>query len=120
MTDPAIWSPRAPDAYATQMNQFSRWLEQRHGVTLPGYQQLYQWSIQHTERFWSDLWDFTEVIADRKGDQILHEGHHFKDAQWFPQARLNYAENLLSRGRDDQIALSFWDELGFQKKLTYR
>ena len=120
MTDPAIWSPNTLDASWTQISEFSRWLEQRHGLTLADYHQLYQWSIEHTEQFWSDLWDYMDVIAARKGDQVLLRGQTLEAAQWFHEAQLNYAENLLSRGRDKQTALSFWDERGFQKKLSYQ
>jgi acetoacetyl-CoA synthetase len=40
-------------------------------------------------------------------------------AQWFPQARVNYAENLLRR-RDDSDALVFWGEDKVRRRLSRR
>ena len=80
------------------------------------YSRAHQWSIQNPEEFWSAVWDYCGVIGE-KGSVILRDGDRMPGAQWFPEARLNFAENLL-RGRDDSEAIVFWGENGTRTRLT--
>jgi len=80
------------------------------------YADLWQWSIDEPEAFWSRLWDFTGVIGE-KGTKILVDREKMPGAGWFPEARLNYAENLL-RYRDDGEALVFWGEDKVERRLS--
>jgi len=80
------------------------------------YADLWQWSIDEPEAFWSKLWDFTGVIGE-KGTKILVDREKMPGAGWFPEARLNYAENLL-RYRDDGEALVFWGEDKVERRLS--
>jgi len=58
------------------------------------------------------------VVASRKGPTVLVDGDKMPGARWFPEARLNFAENLLRRG-DRGDALVFWDETGFRRRVSY-
>jgi acetoacetyl-CoA synthetase len=95
-----------------------RRLNQRHGLALVDYDDLYRWSIDEASAFWSELWDYAEVKAARKGERVLVEADRMTQAQWFPDARLNFAENLLSR-RDDKTALVFRNETHGRQALSY-
>jgi acetoacetyl-CoA synthetase len=90
------------------------------------YAALWRWSVDEPEAFWPAVWEFCGVIADRRADgtawdAVLRHGDRFAPPgpEWFPGARLNFAENLL-RFTDEQDALVFWNELGRQKVLSYR
>ena len=72
------------------------------------YSALWNWSVDKPAEFWSTVWDFCGVVGD-KGDQALVEHQEMIDAQWFPQARLNYAENCL-RPEFDKQEIVFWGE----------
>ena len=63
------------------------------------------WSIEDLERFWHAVWSFCGVEAATQGDVILVDRHKMPGARWFPEARLNFAENLLRRG--DEFGFSF-------------
>ena len=80
------------------------------------YADLWQWSIDEPQAFWSKLWDFTGVIGE-KGTKILVDREKMPGAGWFPEARLNYAENLL-RYRDAGEALVFWGEDKVERRLS--
>lgn len=67
------------------------------------YPALHRWSIDNVEAFWGHLWDFVGVVGD-KGEVVL-EQRVLPGARWFPEARLNFSENLLARGKPDDIAL---------------
>ena len=81
---------------------------ERYGVNAQSYADLHQWSCTEREQFWQAIWQFCGVIGTA-GDVILINRDRMPGARWFPEARLNFAENLLRR-RDDTIALVFWGE----------
>jgi acetoacetyl-CoA synthetase len=80
------------------------------------YAELHRWSIEHSADFWALLWQFAEVRGTQ-GKLRLIDGDRMPGAQWFPDARLNFAENLL-RERDDALAISFWGEEEVKRRLT--
>ncbi len=72
------------------------------------YAALWQWSIDEPAAFWSTVWDFCAAIGE-KGGEILVDRDKMPGARWFPEAQLNFAENLL-RAQGDGEALVFWGE----------
>ncbi|MHB1360504.1 MAG: acetoacetate--CoA ligase [Rhodocyclaceae bacterium] len=90
---------------------------ERPGERGGDYSSLHRWSIEHPEAFWSLLWDFAAVRGE-KGKRILVYGDRMPGAQWFPEARLNYAQNLLRR-RDEDTALVFRGEEKVLRRMTY-
>ncbi|MCX2781167.1 acetoacetate--CoA ligase [Microbulbifer thermotolerans] len=112
-----LWRPTEQAIAATQMDQFRRRTNERHGLSLADYSELYRWSVDKREAFWSDLWDFAGVIASQRGERALARDT-MPGAEWFPDARLNFAENLL-RYRDERIALVERLENGRRRQLTY-
>lgn len=78
-------------------------VSQLTGKILSDYGSLYRWSLEHKEMFWSAVWDFCGVIGE-KGERVLVDGDNMEKARWFPDATLNFAENLL-RPREDRIAV---------------
>ena len=110
--DSPLWAP-SPEAIAK--SNMTAFMKQTHQKS---YDDLYQFSIQHMDQFWSALWDFSGVISQEKGTIILENPTSVEKAVFFPQARLNYAENLLRR-RDDTLAIEFYNEKRHHKTLTY-
>lgn len=117
MTVP-LWTPSAKQIDSAQMTEFMKMINRQEGLALSTYAQLYDWSINHHEAFWNRFWDFAEIIAHQKGDTVLAKAEQMPGAQWFPEARLNFAENLL-RYRDQQCALVFCDEAGNRAELSF-
>ncbi|WP_160153996.1 acetoacetate--CoA ligase [Microbulbifer sp. ALW1] len=119
MSNPAqpLWQPSPEAIAATQVDQFRRLVNENHQQTLADYPALYQWSVENREAFWGQLWDFGKVIASERGERVLGKDV-MPGAEWFPDARLNFAENLL-RYRDDKIALVERLENGRRRQLSY-
>ena len=113
-----LWTPSQASIDAANMTRFIAQVNQRHGLSIVDYDALYQWSIDQKEAFWSEVWDFCDIIGD-KGDRILIDGEDIERAQWFPDATLNFAENLL-RKKNDEIAIYFRAEDQAEYSLTYR
>lgn len=99
------------------MYKFSRFVEQQTGQTLADFDALYQWSIDQKEDFWRLLWTFCDV-SGTPGEIVLEGADHMEKAQWFPQARLNFAQNLL-RNRSDDIAIIFRAEDKKRYQFSY-
>jgi acetoacetyl-CoA synthetase len=91
----------------------------RHGVDVPDYASLHRWSVDHLEDFWSTLWDFAGIVAQTRGEIALADGDKMPGARFFPDARLNFAENLLRR-RDAGEAIVFRGETRVAKRLSHR
>ena len=102
------------------MTRFMRWLELHYGLTLPDYAALYAWSVTESERFWTALWNFCDVRAATRGETVLTDGDRMPGAHWFPEARLNYAENLLRHCQPGDVAdaLVFWGEDQVKRRVS--
>jgi len=113
-----LWQPSADRIANANITGFTRRLEADWGVSLPDYPALHAFSIDEMEKFWSTVWDFCGVVAETKGERILIDGDKMPGAQFFPDARLNFTENLLSR-RDDTPAILFRAEDQVERELTW-
>jgi acetoacetyl-CoA synthetase len=107
-----LWSPSPQRAAQTDLARFMARAGKRT------FEELHAWSVERSEDFWNLLWDFAEVKGTRAGPTLLN-ADRMPGAQWFPQARLNFAENLLRR-RDEGDAIVFWGEDRLKRKLTHR
>ena len=105
-----LWTPPPARAAQTAMARFMA----RAGAK--SYAELHAWSISRPEAFWNLVWDFCQAKGER-GMRTLVDGERMPGARWFPDARLNFAENLL-RGRDDSEAIVFWGEDRIKKRLS--
>lgn len=113
-----LWRP-SPERMATaNITRFTRSVRDRWGVAAESYDELWRWSVERREEFWPAIWDFCQVIASRRGERVVVDGDRMPGARWFPDARLNFAENLLRR-RDDAPGIVFWNEAGRQATLSF-
>ncbi len=116
MTEP-LWMPPPERIAAARITAFTQMLREKYSQKFPDYWSLWRWSIANKEVFWREVWDFCGVIGE-KGERTLVDGHQMPGAKWFPDARLNFAENLLKKvGSDD--ALVFWNEAGDRRRLSF-
>ena len=106
-----LWQPNPATVGDTRMAQFMQATGQGR------YSDLWQWSVDQPEAFWREIWKFCAAVGER-GDVVLEAGDQMPGARWFPQAKLNYAENLLQR-RDDGEALVFWGEDKVKRRMSY-
>jgi acetoacetyl-CoA synthetase len=114
-----LWTPSPERIARAHATSFIGRVNELHGLGLHGYGDLYRWSIERPEDFWREMWDFGAVIAQTRGERVLVDGDKMPGARFFPDARLNFAENLLRRC-DDTEALVFWGEEQVRRRLTHR
>jgi acetoacetyl-CoA synthetase len=114
-----LWKPSAERVAASNMSAFMRAVHSRYNVNADDYAHLHRWSVEQLEDFWSALWDFTGVVAESRGERVLSDGDKMPGARFFPDARLNFAENLL-RHKGDGDAIVFWGENRVRHRLTQK
>ena len=113
-----LWQPSPERIANTRMDQFRRFINQRHGVQLHDYPALHQWSIDQRPDFWQAIVAFFDVQFRSPPSVTLIEDIEMPSAQWFPGATLNFAEHLLRR-RDDHPAVVAVSEDGQREQLSY-
>ena len=112
-----LWKADAARIAAQPMTAFARFAGERAGRVFGDYAALHAWSIEHRGDFWSAVWDFCGVVGE-KGGTVLADDADMLAARFFPEARLNFAENLLRQtGPGD--ALVFRGEDGVSRRLSH-
>jgi acetoacetyl-CoA synthetase len=117
MEQDALWRPGAERIAAARLSSFMAAVNSRWHVGCSDYASLWRWSVAQPEAFWTSVWEECQVIGKR-GTTVLEHGDRMPGARWFPQASVNYAENLLRR-RDDADALIFWGEDKLRRRLSH-
>jgi acetoacetyl-CoA synthetase len=119
MPDQPLWIPSEKRKSGSNLRRFMDELEISDGLQLQCYAVVLEFSTERPEVFWSKLWEFCGVKAETRGKRVLVDGNKMPGGRFFPDARLNYAENLLRRN-DDEPALIFWGEDKIKITMTWR
>jgi acetoacetyl-CoA synthetase len=114
----ALWKPSAQQIDCTHLQRFEKQLKSQLNLSFADYQQLHQWSVDHPEQFWEQLWQYTDIRASESYTEVLSDAKKFPGAKWFYGAKLNFAENLL-RNRSDKTAIIARLENGTRTTLSY-
>ena len=112
-----LWQPSAERIAQSNLSKFMQAARRQWRRAFDGYAALHRWSVEHPEEFWVSVWDFAGIEGER-GAGVLLDGDRMPGAQWFPEARLNFAQNLL-RSRDDTDAVVFWGEDKFKARYSH-
>ncbi len=115
---PYIWAPKPDQKRQSALWQFAQKTQAQHGAAPDDYSALLDWSIKSPDAFYEALWDDLAIIGD-KGEAAFIPGMTLRDAQFYPGARLNYAENLL-RDPDDSLAIIAHRDDGTKRSITRR
>jgi acetoacetyl-CoA synthetase len=99
-----LWTPSAQWTASTNLTRFTSWLAAERGLAFTGYHDLWRWSVSDLDGFWQAIWDYSGVRASSPPKRVLGS-RAMPGAQWFPGARLNYAEHALRHERPGQPAL---------------
>jgi acetoacetyl-CoA synthetase len=104
-----LWTPSAEWVERSRMRDYLRWLAETRERRFGDYQELWRWSVEDLDGFWSSIWAYFEV-GERPPAPALAE-RRMPGARWFPGARLNHAEVALRR-RDGHPAIIAGGEQG--------
>ncbi|MEA2467451.1 MAG: acetoacetyl-CoA synthetase, partial [Thermoleophilaceae bacterium] len=107
-----LWEPSEERRERAAITRYQRWLRDERGVDLADddYGSLWQWSVDNLDEFWASIWDYFEVEADTPYERVLGD-RSMPGAEWFPGARLNYAQHVFRGRSDDEVAIRHASEL---------
>jgi len=89
-----IWAPTEEDIEHANVTAYMKWLKAEKGLSFSGYRDLWQWSVDELEDFWESIWQYFDVQSSTPYECVLRE-RTMPGAEWFPGARLNFAEHCL-------------------------
>jgi len=112
-----LWTPSAELIRSSPMTAFMREAARLSGQPIEDYPALHRWSVEDRAAFWTLIWDFCAVIGER-GERALENGDRMPGASFFPDARLNFAENLL-RKTGEEDAILFRGEDKVERRLSW-
>ena len=113
-----LWQPSPTRVENANVTRFRNWVNEKHSLKLDSFHALYDWSVTCKEDFWPAIIDYAGLKAESWGDKVLVDGDKMPGAKFFPDARLNFAENLLVRD-DDTDALVFWGEDKVKTRISW-
>jgi acetoacetyl-CoA synthetase len=116
-----LWSPSPARIAQANLTAFAAKVAGTYDVDVTTYDALWRWSVDHKSEFWRAVWEDAEVIGT-PGDTVLVDADRMPGAAWFPDAHLNFAQNLLERKRADDTtdALVFWSEDRIKRRISHR
>src|SRR5260221_2806924 len=104
-----LWTPSAARVANARLTAFTSWLAAERGLRFDDYHALWRWSVDDLEGFWQAVWDYCGVDASVPPERVLGR-RAMPGAEWFPGARLNYAQHVLRREQPGKDALLFLSE----------
>lgn len=109
-----LWQPSQAWIENSNLHQFREWLKRERGLEFENLKALRRWSLDHLEDFWQSVWDYFDIQASAPAKCVLGQ-REMPGAQWFPGARLNYAQHVLRNEKPGTTALLHASE---QQPLT--
>jgi acetoacetyl-CoA synthetase len=99
-----LWEPSDERVARTTLTRYSEWLESKRGLSFGSYEELWQWSVDDLEGFWSSVVEFFDVRFSSGGDRVLGD-RSMPGAEWFPGSEISYAEHVFRGKDDDAVAI---------------
>ena len=119
MNNKLLWKPTESRVKSSMLERFFNRLEKKKILkNNRNFKNLWKWTVDEPQIFWSEFWDFSEIIGE-KGNTVLKKNKIFNKNVFFPDAKLNYAENLLQK-RNDDLAINFLSESGLEENITWK
>jgi len=109
-----LWKPSAQRKKSSNLSEFLKFIK---FDKTNNFKDIWNWSISNPELFWSKFWDYSEIIGN-KGKEIIKKNEVFHKTKFFPDSKVNYAENILKE-RSNDTAISFLSETGFEEKISW-
>ena len=112
-----LWRPSSKIKEESNLNQFIKnFVDEFKNQSDVKYEELWKWSIEKPEKFWDSIWDYSNVLGE-KGDILLKDKDKMPGARFFPNAQLNYTENVL-KNKNEHLAIISEREDGLKSKIS--
>ncbi|MBB5323104.1 acetoacetyl-CoA synthetase [Anoxybacillus tepidamans] len=112
-----LWTPTKEQIEQSSVKKYMDWLQAKKGLTFDSHAALWKWSVEQLEQFWETVWEYGDVQSSAPYACVLEE-RKMPRANWFPGARLNYAEHIF-RNMQEKPALLFRSERVSLREVTW-
>lgn len=113
-----LWTPPADRIAQASLTAYMRWLARERNLQFSDYDSLWQWSVSEIEAFWQSIWDYFKVDSSAPHTAVLGS-YEMPGVEWFPGARLNYAQHMLRNEREGDDALYYLSETAPLRGLSW-
>lgn len=111
MSHTPLWKPTPEQANASLLADYMRFLTEDGYGTFADYDALWGWSVAELDSFWSSIWAFGDIIGERGG--TAYQPHdEIRKCAFFPEAEINYAENMLRYQGGEEAIISVREDGG--------
>ena len=118
MKNEQLWKPTLERIESTSLFKFIEHINFHKHTKITDFETLHKWSVENRNCFWNEVWDFYDVIGHKGEKPYLELPNNLPGTRFFPNGKLNYAENMLKKG-DSDIAITFWSEDKIKKRLSW-
>ena len=106
-----LWTPGPEWIAGCNLTQYMQWLARERGLRFDDYRSLWTWSTTDIEAFWQSIWDYAGIQSSVPPMEVLRGGDRsMPGADWFPGARLNYAQHILAQEKPGADAVLYLSE----------
>ena len=112
-----IWSPDKLRMDNSLISKFTDFIKKKYEIEINNYEDLWNWSIDKPDEFWSSAWDHFNIIGERNSKEIISKSSDPTKTRFFPKAKINFTENIL-KPRRVKNSIIFWAEDKFRRELT--
>ena len=113
-----LWEPSDSFIENSHLQDYKKWLKQNLNLEFKSYQDLWQWSITNVEDFWESIWTYFKVIFHSPYKNVL-SSYNMPNCKWFEGAKLNYAEHLFRKAKNNETAIIFGNESEHIEKISW-
>jgi acetoacetyl-CoA synthetase len=110
-----LWKPSDDIIENSVLKDFSKFINLKSNKN---FQDFWIWSVENPEVFWSKFWDYSKIIGN-KGKEVIRKNKIFNKTKFFPDSKINYAENILKK-KSDTLAINFLSESGFEENISWK
>ena len=119
LANPTLWSPSEERINNSEMYSFLKTINSKNKLDIKSFDDLHKWSINKKSDFWSNVWDYFNIIGTKGNEPYIDPLNHMPNSKFFPNGKVNYAENMLS-GNNKGLAIVFKSEDKIRKELTWK
>jgi len=114
-----LWKIEKDKLNKTNIALYSDFVRRKYKINFgSNYNKIWKWSIDNPKDFWKSIWDFT-MVKGQLGNILLKKSNIFFKNKFFPDSKLNYAENILKKNNTEP-AIIFKSENGYKSISSWK
>ena len=104
-----LWKPSNEFKKNSNIASYIHWLKEQKSLGFEGYQDLWEWSVNHIDEFWLSIIEYFDVKYDGQITKVVNT-KEMPGVHWFPGIRTNYAEHIFRQQNNEFPAVIFKSE----------